>query len=131
MNDEELDAAIAARFKAYEAKMRLAGDFKGRFVSSVRRKRAMRRLVLAGFAGATAAVCAAFALVAKKDAVCCGALRPCKRWRTGVLLDASGVSAGVFPPLQIRAAEGRGVTRPRQNRFAKERNKYIWRQESS
>lgn len=91
MNDEELDAAIAARFKAYEAKMRLAGDFKGRFVSSVRRKRAMRRLALAGFAGATAAVCAAFALVAKKDAVCCDA-RPALAVRSAPASDGEQAS---------------------------------------
>ena len=37
MSDEELDAAIAERFKAYEAGIRLPDGFKGRFVSSMRR----------------------------------------------------------------------------------------------
>ena len=54
MNDEELDAAIAERFKAYEAGIRLPDAFKGRFVSSVRRKRTLRRLWMLGLIGAMA-----------------------------------------------------------------------------
>ena len=54
MNDEELDAAIAERFKAYEAGMHLPDEFKGRFVSSVRRKRTLRRLWMLGLIGAMA-----------------------------------------------------------------------------
>ena len=54
MNDEELDAAIAERFKAYEAGTHLPDEFKGRFVSSMRRKRTLRRLWMLGLIGAMA-----------------------------------------------------------------------------
>ena len=54
MSDEELDAAIAERFKAYEAGMHLPDEFKGRFVSSMRRKRTLRRLWMLGLIGAMA-----------------------------------------------------------------------------
>ena len=66
MNDEELDAAIAGRFKAYEANVRLTGEFKRRFVSSVRRKRALRRLWMLGLIGAMSAVCATIAGLARR-----------------------------------------------------------------
>ena len=52
MSDDELDAAIAERFKAYEAGIRLPDEFKGRFIGSVRRKRTLRRLGLLGLIGA-------------------------------------------------------------------------------
>jgi hypothetical protein len=54
MSDEELDAAIAERFKAYEAGTHLPDEFKGRFVSSMRRKRTVRRLWMLGLIGAMA-----------------------------------------------------------------------------
>ena len=54
MSDEELDAAIAERFKAYEAGTHLPDEFKGRFVSSMRRKRTLRRLWMLGLIGAMA-----------------------------------------------------------------------------
>ena len=54
MSDEELDAAIAERFKAYEAGIHLPDEFKGRFVGSVRRKRTLRRLWMLGLIGAMA-----------------------------------------------------------------------------
>ena len=57
MSDEELDAAIAERFKAYEAGMHLPDGFKGRFVSSVRRKRTLRRLWMLGLISITAIAC--------------------------------------------------------------------------
>ena len=57
MSDEELDAAIAERFKAYEAGIRLPDAFKGRFVTSVRRKRTLRRLWMLGLIGITAIAC--------------------------------------------------------------------------
>ena len=73
MRDEELDAALAERFKAYKAEMRLSEEFKRRFVGSIRRRRAWRRIwtiglscssVLAGIAIANAAKSA----VARGDA---------------------------------------------------------------
>jgi hypothetical protein len=54
MSDEELDAAIAERFKAYEAGTHLPDEFKGRFVSSMRRKRTVRRIWMLGLIGAMA-----------------------------------------------------------------------------
>lgn len=57
MIDEELDAAIAERFKAYEAGIRLPDGFKGRFVSSMRRKRTVRRIWMLGLIGITAIAC--------------------------------------------------------------------------
>ena len=57
MSDEELDAAIAERFKAYEAGIRLPDGFKGRFVSSMRRKRTVRRIWMPGSIGITATAC--------------------------------------------------------------------------
>ena len=57
MSDEELDAAIAERFKAYEAGIRLPDGFKGRFVSSMRRKRTVRRIWMLGLIGITAIAC--------------------------------------------------------------------------
>ena len=58
MSDDELDAAIAERFKAYEEWIRLPDGFKGRFVGSVRRKRTLRRTCVLGLICATIAVCA-------------------------------------------------------------------------
>ena len=70
MNDEELDAAIAERFRAYEAGVRLPCGFKCRFVGSVRRKRTMKRMGMLGMIGALAAVCVAIAGLARKDSGC-------------------------------------------------------------
>ncbi len=44
MSDEELDAALAERFKEYEAGIHLSDEFKERFAGSLRRKRALRRI---------------------------------------------------------------------------------------
>ena len=65
MNDEELDAAIAERFKAYEAGTHLPDEFKGRFVSSMRRKRTVRRIWMLGLIGITAIVCVVIVNVTK------------------------------------------------------------------
>ena len=65
MSDEELDAAIAERFKAYEAGIRLPDGFKGRFVSSMRRKRTVRRIWMLGLIGITAIVCVVIVNVTK------------------------------------------------------------------
>ena len=65
MSDEELDAAIAERFKAYEAGIRLPDGFKGRLVSSVRRKRTVRRIWMLGLIGITAIVCVVIVNVTK------------------------------------------------------------------
>ena len=69
MSDEELDTAIAERFKAYEAGIRLPDGFKGRFVGSVRRKRTLRRVWTFGLLCAAAAVCATAVGLAKPVAV--------------------------------------------------------------
>lgn len=61
MSDEELDAAIAERFKAYEAGIRLPGEFKDRFVGSVRRRRVWRRVWMLGLFCAMAAACGTIA----------------------------------------------------------------------
>ncbi len=58
MSDDELDAAIAERFKVYAEGIRLPGEFKGRFVGSVRRKRALRFGWSLGLICAAVAVCA-------------------------------------------------------------------------
>ena len=81
MSDEELDAAIAERFKAYEAGIRLPDEFKGRFIGSVRRKRTLRRLGLLGLIGAMAAVCMMIAGFAKRD-LAYGDTRPAMMART-------------------------------------------------
>ena len=65
MNDEELDAAIAERFKAYEAGMHLPDEFKGRFVSSMRRKRTVRRIWMFGLIGIMALACVVIVNFAK------------------------------------------------------------------
>ena len=65
MSDEELDAAIAERFKAYEAGTHLPDEFKGRFVSSMRRKRTVRRIWMLGLIGITAIVCVVIVNVTK------------------------------------------------------------------
>ena len=65
MSDEELDAAIAERFKAYEAGIRLPDGFKGRFVSSMRRKRTVRRIWMLGLIGITAIACVVIVNFAK------------------------------------------------------------------
>ncbi len=81
MSDDELDAAIAERFKAYEAGIRLPDEFKGRFIGSVRRKRTLRRLGLLGLIGAMAAVCVMIAGFAKRD-LAYGDTRPAMMART-------------------------------------------------
>ena len=81
MSDDELDVAIAERFKAYEAGIRLPGEFKGRFISAVRRKRTLRRLGLLGLIGAMAAACVMIAGFAKRD-LAYGDTRPAMMART-------------------------------------------------
>lgn len=61
MNDDELDAVIAERFKAYGAGVRLPDGFKARFVRSVRRRRAWRRGLAFGLLAVAAVACAAVA----------------------------------------------------------------------
>ena len=75
MSDEELDAAIAERFKAYEAGIRLPDEFKGRFVSSVRRKRTVRRLWMLGLIGAMA-LASVVIVNLTKPAVASGDVKP-------------------------------------------------------
>ena len=65
MSDEELDTAIAERFKAYEAGIRLPDGFKGRFVSSMRRKRTVRRIWMLGLIGIMAIACGVIVNVTK------------------------------------------------------------------
>ena len=81
MNDEELDAASAERFKASEAGILLPDEFKGRFIGSVRRKRTLRRLGLLGLIGAMAAVCVMIVGFAKRD-IAYGDVRPALVART-------------------------------------------------
>ncbi len=68
MTDEELDAAIAERFKAYEAGIHLPDEFKGRFVRSLRRKRTLRRIWQLGLICITAIACAVIANFARPAA---------------------------------------------------------------
>ena len=75
MNDEELDAAIAERFKAYEAGTHLPDEFKGRFVSSMRRKRTVRRIWMLGLIGITAIACVVIVNFTK-PAVVSGGVKP-------------------------------------------------------
>lgn len=75
MSDEELDAAIAERFKAYEAGIRLPDGFKGRFVSSMRRKRTLRRLWMLGLIGITGIACVVIVNFTK-PAVVSGGVKP-------------------------------------------------------
>ena len=91
MSDEELDAAIAGRFRAYEAGIRLPGEFKGRFVGSVRRRRTLRRLGLLGLIGAMAAVCVMIAGFAKRD-LAYGDARPALMARTAPTNETEQVS---------------------------------------
>ena len=65
MSDEELDTAIAERFKAYKAAVHLPGEFKGRFVSSIRRKRTVRRIWMFGLIGIMSLMCVAIMNFAK------------------------------------------------------------------
>ena len=81
MSDDELDAAIAERFKAYEVGTHLPDEFKGRFIGSVRRKRTLRRLGLLGLIGAMAAVCVMIVGFAKRD-IAYGDVRPALVART-------------------------------------------------
>ena len=91
MSDEELDTAIAERFKAYEAGIRLPDGFKGRFIGSVRRKRTLRRLGMLGLIGAMAAVCVTIASFAKRD-IACGDTRPAMMARTAPTTETVQVS---------------------------------------
>ena len=75
MSDEELDTAIAERFKAYEAVVHLPGEFKGRLVSSVRRKRTLRRLWMLGLISITAIACVVIVNFTK-PAVVSGGVKP-------------------------------------------------------
>ena len=65
MSEAELDAAIAERFKVYEEEVRLPGEFQGRFIVFVRRKRMFRRIWTLGLICLTAAACVAVASVAR------------------------------------------------------------------
>ena len=65
MGDYELDEALAERFKAYGEGVRLSGESKRRFVVSVRRKRALRRVCTIGLVCATVAACVAVAGLTK------------------------------------------------------------------
>ena len=65
MSDEELAAAIAERFKAYEAGTHLPDEFKGRFVSSMRRKRTVRRIWMLGLIGIMVIACVVIVNVTK------------------------------------------------------------------
>ena len=69
MNDEEVDMAIAERFKAYEAGIRLPDEFKGRFVSSMRRKRMLRRMWMIGLLCITAIASVFIVNFARSDTV--------------------------------------------------------------
>ena len=73
MNEDELDAAIAERFKAYEAGIRLPGEFKGRLVGSIRRKRTLRRIWMFGLICVTAIASVAIANLARPNAMRGGA----------------------------------------------------------
>ena len=75
MSDEELDTAIAERFKAYEAGIHLPGEFKGRLVSSVRRKRVLRRLCVLGLVCIMAITCGLIVSFAR-PAVTHGDMKP-------------------------------------------------------
>ena len=91
MSDDELDAAIAERFKSYEAGIRLPDEFKWRFIGSVRRKRTLRRLGIMGLIGAMAAVCVVIAGFAKRD-FSYGDARPALMARTTPTNDTVQVS---------------------------------------
>lgn len=65
MSDEELDTAIAGRFKGYEAGIRLPDGFKGRFVSSIRRNRTVRRIWMFSLIGIMSLMCIAVMNFAK------------------------------------------------------------------
>lgn len=69
MSDEELEAVIAERFKAYEAGTHLPDEFKGRFIGSVRRKRALRRIWMLGLICATAVASVIIVNFAKPNAI--------------------------------------------------------------
>lgn len=71
MSDEELDAVIAERLKAYEAGIRLPDEFKRRFVGSVRRKRRLRRAGTLCFVCIAAAICIALSCATRSDAGRC------------------------------------------------------------
>ena len=82
MSEEELDAAIAERFKAYEDGVRLSGEFKSRFISSLRRRRTLRRVRMVGLVCVAAAAGALIAGLAKPAAVNSDA-RPSLTAKTG------------------------------------------------
>lgn len=60
-DDVVFDEAVMQSFKAYAAGTRLPGGFTGRFVKTVRRRRALRRMAMAALVCAMAAVCVAVA----------------------------------------------------------------------
>ena len=87
MSDEDLDAAIAERFKAYEAGMHL----KGRFVSSMRRKRALRRIWMLGLICITA-VASVVIVNFTKPAVTSGDVKPTLKAHTVPTNEVEAVS---------------------------------------
>lgn len=91
MSDEELDAAIAERFKAYEAVIRLPDEFKWRFVGSVRRRRTLRRICMLGLICITAVACVAIVNFTKPDAAR-GDMKPVLMARTAPTNEAEAVS---------------------------------------
>lgn len=68
MSDDELDAALAERFRAYEAGVHLSGEFKRRFAGSVRRRRVLRRIWMLGLVCSMVVASAAIVNFAKPAA---------------------------------------------------------------
>ena len=91
MSDEDLDAAIAERFKAYEAGMHLPDEFRGRFVSSMRRKRALRRIWMLGLICITA-VASVVIVNFTKPAVTSGDVKPTLKAHTVPTNEVEAVS---------------------------------------
>lgn len=91
MSDEELDRAITERFKAYEKGISLPDGFSGRFLGSVRQKRALRRIRTLGLICAATAVCATVAGITK-PAAAGGGERPVLTARTSGADKTTGVS---------------------------------------
>jgi len=67
MNDEELDAVMAERFKAYEAGIHLPDEFKRRFVGSVQCKRRLCRAGALCLLCVTVAVCIALSCAMRSN----------------------------------------------------------------